>query len=273
MMASLDPQDIDAGRGALVARAAAETTAAAQVQASEAAVYVERFAAVEGGTLTAVRPLVPIATVTQALDAAGFVEFKTAKLRGLDNATALAYARTRISMAARGLVMGAGRQTVIQSARASGGRWRRVVVGAHTCAFCAMLASRGPVYAAETVDFDTHGGCDCYGEPCFESPAEWLAQYATPEEVAWVNAYFEAAQSATTAGEARVAPVLGRGRHRDTILHRMRAQHPELFTDGKGVPRPSRSQLAARASRNGTSVRAETAAVAARRAEILTPRA
>ena len=273
MISSLDPQDIDAGRGAVVARATAETASALQVQATEAGIYVQRFASAEGGTLTTVRPLVSISTISEALDAAGFVEFKVGKKRGLDNATALAYANTRISMAARGLILGAGRQTVIQSARASGGKWRRVVVGAHTCAFCAMLAARGPVYAAETVDFDTHGGCDCYGEPCFESPDEWVAQYATPEEVAWVNAYFEAAQAATTAGEARVAPVLGRGRHRDTILHRMRAQHPELFTDGKGVPRPSREQLVARAARNGTSVRAEASAVATRRAEIQSPRA
>ena len=47
-----------------------------------------------------------------------------------------------------------------------------------------------------------------------------------------MNAYFDAAEAATAAGEPRVAPVLKAGKTRDTILARMRRQHPELFSDG-----------------------------------------
>lgn len=47
--------------------------------------------------------------------------------------------------------------------------WARVPKGAHTCRFCAMLASRGPVYSSR---FDAggdahrfHGHCDCVATP------------------------------------------------------------------------------------------------------------
>jgi hypothetical protein len=43
--------------------------------------------------------------------------------------------------------------------------WRRVTSG-NPCAFCALLASRGPVYHDEsTADFKAHGHCGCTAEP------------------------------------------------------------------------------------------------------------
>lgn len=54
-----------------------------------------------------------------------------------------------------------------------GARWARMLTGPTSCGFCAMLASRGPVYrtyraargnreqATETTIADTHDGCDC----------------------------------------------------------------------------------------------------------------
>lgn len=42
----------------------------------------------------------------------------------------------------------AGRRTVMESAEASGRRWRRVSDG-NPCAFCAMLVGRGPVYRSK----------------------------------------------------------------------------------------------------------------------------
>ncbi|MGH3956467.1 MAG: hypothetical protein ACRDTI_20775 [Mycobacterium sp.] len=56
------------------------------------------------------------------------------------------------------------------------GAWARVLTGARSCAFCAMLASRGPVYSRKDLIFDHgpgksvvngvrvdayHDGCDC----------------------------------------------------------------------------------------------------------------
>lgn len=43
-----------------------------------------------------------------------------------------------------------------------GARWARVLTGAENCAFCAMLASRGPAYASEdTASGQWHDHCDC----------------------------------------------------------------------------------------------------------------
>lgn len=57
--------------------------------------------------------------------------------------------------------------------RSPGARWARMLTGVTSCAFCAMLASRGPVYRnyrgargqreakGDTTLADTHDGCDC----------------------------------------------------------------------------------------------------------------
>lgn len=65
----------------------------------------------------------------------------------------------------------AGREAVEDTANASGPivGWARVLSGSENCAFCAMLASRGPVYRSEHVAKFTniagtgtyHDGCDC----------------------------------------------------------------------------------------------------------------
>jgi len=75
----------------------------------------------------------------------------------------------RLAMAAGRHVMDGGREAVLGAASASERRirWRRVAAPS-ACAFCAMLASRGPVYASGTVDFPAHDGCACTAEPAFE---------------------------------------------------------------------------------------------------------
>lgn len=54
----------------------------------------------------------------------------------------------------------AAREAVIAAARKRGDGWQRVMVG-ETCAFCALLVSRGAVYSSKTVRFKSHGNCDC----------------------------------------------------------------------------------------------------------------
>ena len=227
----LAPADIDANRSRWVAESVARVTAAARAATERTGTYLDRFADAEGEDITVVTPTVSTASVAEQMVINGPVAFKVAKSHGLNDQTALAVARTRVSMAARGIVLDATRNMTLHTARANGGRWRRVTDG-HPCAFCAMLASRGPVYAEDTVDFQSHRKCGCTSEMCFESPDEWIAEYATQTEVEWVNAYFDAAEAATAAGEPRVAPVLKAEKTRDTILARMRRQHPELFSDG-----------------------------------------
>ena len=54
----------------------------------------------------------------------------------------------------------AAREAVIAAARKRGDGWQRVMVG-ETCAFCALLVSRGAVYSSKTVRFKSHANCDC----------------------------------------------------------------------------------------------------------------
>lgn len=55
-------------------------------------------------------------------------------------------------------------RTIAADKRAIG--WARATSG-KSCAFCAMLAGRGPVYTADTVDFQTHDACSCSIEPVY----------------------------------------------------------------------------------------------------------
>lgn len=125
-------------------------------------------------------------------------------------------------------VLNGGRDVVIGASKYYGrsGRWRRVASGARPCAFCAMLAGRGPVYSKDTVDFVAHRSCGCTAELVF---GEWEP---TGKERLWRASYDLAALAADEAGEQRVAPVFKNDKREDTILWRMRRNSPELFSDG-----------------------------------------
>lgn len=84
-------------------------------------------------------------------------------------------------------VMRAGREKVQQSAT----RWRRVTDG-HPCGFCAMVASRGPVYRSASSAGDGrryHTRCGCTVEPFEGSVSDWVP---SPDEQRYIKAYDEA---------------------------------------------------------------------------------
>lgn len=62
------------------------------------------------------------------------------------------------------------RQTVMNAAvadkRALG--WQRITSG-DSCAFCAMLASRGAIYTSKTADFAAHDRCNCSVSVAFKN--------------------------------------------------------------------------------------------------------
>jgi hypothetical protein len=73
------------------------------------------------------------------------------------------------------LVLDVGRQTVTDNAardrHAKG--WARITEPG-ACAFCLMLATRGPAYGKHSADFLSHSSCRCHAEPVFtayEPPA------------------------------------------------------------------------------------------------------
>lgn len=227
----LDPKNIDGTRGQWLAEATAIVHAASQASASETEHYLELYAEKEGHPLRVVLDRPTPAAIARSLNVSGPITFKSAIKKGAEEARALAIARTRAGGAAHRAVQDTSRRSVIKTAHVSHARWRRVTSG-QPCAFCAMLAARGPVYSEDTVDFKAHTPCRCGAEACFETPAQWLDEYATDAEVAWVNAYHDAAEIASARGQARVAPVIKKGLREDTILFRMRRLHPELFSDG-----------------------------------------
>lgn len=132
------------------------------------------------------------------------------------------------------------REMVADTAGRQQKTWRRVTDG-DPCAFCAMLASRGPVYMESTVTASKyalryHKGCGCTAEPWYGRWEDWQP---TPQEQKYVDAYFQAAAEADAADQARIAPVAIRdadgvitGRSEDNILWRMRRSNPDLFSDG-----------------------------------------
>lgn len=66
----------------------------------------------------------------------------------------------------------AGRELVGDTAKEHKLAWARTLSGAEDCGFCAMLASRGAVYASDTVKFRSHPNCDC-GAELVRDPKDW----------------------------------------------------------------------------------------------------
>lgn len=89
-------------------------------------------------------------------------------------------------------------RTVAGDPRAKG--WARVA-SARPCSFCAMLASRGPVYSDQTVKFRSHDHCSCSAEPVYREASrdQW-----PPGSAAFRDLYDEAAKG-LPAAEARNA--------------------------------------------------------------------
>lgn len=92
--------------------------------------------------------------------------------------------------------LAAGRGVIQETAP----RWRRVTDG-DPCGFCAMLASRGPVYrsAGKAGDGNRyHGRCGCTVEPFDGDPDDWEP---TPEEQRYIDAYRESYETGIAPGK------------------------------------------------------------------------
>ena len=224
----LSSRNIDTGRSAWVAESTVQAAAFARESQRRTGLYLSEYADAEGMTLDVVTPGVSRAMLSEQMVLSGPVAFKVAKSHGLDDVAAMRVAAERVETTARWAVMGSSRRMTLQTARHNGAHWRRVTDG-KPCAFCAMLASRGPVYSEDTVNFRAHRVCGCTAEACKEDAQEWVP---TGVESQWVEAYSDASDAASAVGQVSTAPVKGRTHSEDTILWRMRRQHPELFHDG-----------------------------------------
>lgn len=163
---------------------------------------------------------------------------------GVDEALALDQIRKRFNETVAAETQRTYREMIANSSGQQRKAWRRVTDG-NPCAFCAMLASRGPVYQESTATVSKyalryHKGCGCTAEPWYGNWSDWKP---TAQEQQYVDAYFKAAAEADAADQQRVAPKAIRdadgvitGRTEDNILWRMRRNNPSLFSDGVKIP-------------------------------------
>lgn len=139
--------------------------------------YYESFRRAEqvpGSPATTTAPAVDVDRVAVSLHVTGRVMTARALAAGQTPEQAMRTALVRTSGAVARHVVDGGRGAVLGSVledeQALG--WARVTAG-KPCAFCAMLASRGPVYKTEgTAGFDAHDHCACGAEPTYDG-SEW----------------------------------------------------------------------------------------------------
>lgn len=157
------------------------------VSATLAGNYLTTFRALELGA--GVAPFAPIAAEALAADAlatsllvTGPVSIKTAVARGAQVAQAAEVAQASTARAAMRHVLDGGRNTISRTVEEDGTAlgWARATSG-KTCAFCALVASRGPVYKSKASALQRadgkryHDGCNCTSEPVYRDDAKWPA--------------------------------------------------------------------------------------------------
>jgi len=137
-----------------------------------AAAYFERFRSTEGVAGAAVARLAeppPPVLVRETLRLTGLAGATNAIQAGQGAAQASRNGLVRVAGAVTNLVLGGGRRTLVESVRADrqAQGWQRVT-SSSPCAFCAMVASRGPAFTSQrSARFEAHDHCSCSAEPYY----------------------------------------------------------------------------------------------------------
>lgn len=146
-----------------------------------AANYLTTFRSLEIGMSVGFAPvLAEVAAaeaVTTSLVVTGPASVRSALKRGVPIAKAVETAQAKSAASGMRHVLNGGRDTIINTIdsdpRALG--FARAVSG-KPCHFCAMLASRGPVYKSQqSGGFQAHDHCSCAVEPVYRRDADWPA--------------------------------------------------------------------------------------------------
>lgn len=146
------------------------------VSSNLAAEYVTAFRVLEGpGPIVAtLAPPLPEAQLVTSLAVTGPAALKR-NMTTMTLAQALERAKVSSAGAAMRHVLNGGRDTILRTVEHDDAAlgWARTTSGT-PCSFCAMLASRGPVYKSEqTGDFKAHDHCHCGTEPVYSKDADW----------------------------------------------------------------------------------------------------
>jgi hypothetical protein len=135
--------------------------------------YLATFRAIEGvdGTLRRAlpAPLDPD-VIRSSLRGAGLLGTLNARRAGLPPEAARRNGFVRVAGASGSLVLAGGRRALLEGMARDPARprWQRVT-SSRPCAFCAMLATRGPAYRSQAgADFQAHDHCSCTPEPAYD---------------------------------------------------------------------------------------------------------
>lgn len=174
----LDLQSLDASFAGWLDAVNQVVGPARALSAQTAGAYFTTFRHLEAGQAKPFRPELadPVdpETLKISMRVTGPVAVKTGIGNGSDLADAAANAFTMSAGAAVRHALAGGRETISESVAADPKAlgWARVASGS-ACAFCAMLASRGPVYSENAVDFEAHDHCTCSAEPFYSTDQAW----------------------------------------------------------------------------------------------------
>lgn len=207
----LDPENLDASSAAWASQTASALRGASSGVDHEAARYLGSWGRGHGRSMGFVRPALADSSLDRQLMLSGPIRIKTLVGNGVDRSSAVADARRRVGATAMKAVRDRDRLDIIYSCRRQRVRCRRVTVG-KTCAFCCMLAARGPVYTKDTAAFQAHVYCDCTYEPVDMSNAKWKAAEASDHDLELVDLYDEAVASQKAAGASGLSDLLARMR-------------------------------------------------------------
>lgn len=219
--AVLDPDNLDSSSAAWASQAASALRGVSSGVDWEASRYLGAWGREHGRAMGFARPALMDSSVDRQLMLSGPIRIKTLVGNGVDRSAAVADARRRVGATAMKSVRDRDRLDVIYSCRRRRVRCRRVTVG-KTCAFCCMLAARGPVYTKDSAAFQAHVYCDCTYEPVDVPNAKWKASEASDHDLELVDLYDEAVASQKAAGASGLGD----------LLSRMRRSGSGLLSDG-----------------------------------------
>jgi hypothetical protein len=137
-----------------------------------ATAYLAAFRQIEGqaGVLAlAAPPPLEAPVIASSLRGAGILGVLNARRAGMSIEAARRNGFVRVAGAGSSLVLAGGRTALLDGMARDPARprWQRVT-GGKACAFCAMLASRGPAYRSQAgADFQAHDHCSCTPEPAY----------------------------------------------------------------------------------------------------------
>lgn len=170
-----DPEDIGESWATLEAVLLAMIAAYGNLSAGLAAGYYEEFRAAEeiAGTPTPrLAPLAPADEVIGTLRLVGPTGARQLVAAGRADVATVTF--TNVAGEASRQVLNQGRATLEESVAADRKAlgWARVT-DSKPCSFCAMLASRGPVYSKQGGRFRAHGHCGCSLQPVYDRDQQW----------------------------------------------------------------------------------------------------